>query len=444
MKNRLAKIAFGILFAATAVGGVGKATAGESDTGTYGAPFVNFPVGAKLTASTDIVAAMDPDASLLFSNPAFLTGVSSYQVFFSTSNWLDDLRLTSISTAIPVGRGLVLSLGSGFLYSGGLQGYDDALNVVEEESYYDVSLIGGVSKQIGAGLSVGLSGTYLRQHLLPDDGDGYALTAGASFQRGKYIAHAVARNLAGKVSFQDAEYDVDREEIVGLGRIFDAGWGSLHAGVQMVWSTSAPARLEMGANYRFHTMFSVRTALKDVSGEQSDLMGLDAGFGVRYQKVAFEYAFTPREYFSGTHTFSLCFTPGDGGTPSYGSNEISVSAAPPTPAATSPTPTSTPPARVVSKPLPATPQTKPVAAAAPAVKPAVRYVVLAGTHGWESSARAEARSLELVGIPAAVETIGGTYRVVIGVFDTRAAAMSAIRKHDKSGLKFRLVEESRK
>ena len=436
MKNRMAKIAFGFLFAATAVGGVGKATASESSAGTYGAPFVNFPVGAKLTASTDVVAAMDPDASLLFSNPALLTGISSYQVFFSTSNWLDDLRLTSISTAIPVGRGLVLSLGSSFLYSGGLQGYDDALNVVEEESYYDVSLIGAVSKQIGAGFSLGLSGTYLRQHVLPDDGDGYALTAGASFQRGNYTAHAVARNLAGGVSFQDVSYDVDREEIIGLGRIFDAGWGSLHAGVQMVWSTSAPARLEMGANYLFHSMFSIRTALKDVSGEQSDLLGLDAGFGVRYHKVAFEYAFTPRQYFSGTHTFSLCFTPGAGGSPSYDSNQISASTSPPAPAAE-------PSARVVPKPLPATPRAKTQAVAPPA-QPAVKYVVLAGTHGWESSARAEARSLELVGIPSAIETIDGTYRVVIGVFDTRADAMSAIRKHDKAGLKFRLVEEHRK
>lgn len=428
----------------TTVGGVPMAAAGGSDAGTYGAPFLSIPVGARQMASTDVVVGMSPDASVLFTNPAFLAGVPNTSIFFSTSNWLEELRLSSASLSFPLGRAYTLSVGSSFLYSGGLQGYDDALNVVTEEDYYDLGATAAVARRFGMGLSLGFGGTYIRQHLYPEDGSGYAFNVGASFERANYLVHLDARNIGGKVSFSDVNYTVDSHQNVGLARLFSTGWGNVYTGAQVVFSSSLPTRLELGVDYQVSQLFALRAALKDVSGAQSDNLGLDAGFGVHYRKISLEYAYTPHDYFSSTHTFSLVLAPGaTGESSSYldeeadeGKSETSRQTAPPR---------ETPPAKATVDPAVAA-----GAAAATAVPlttkeqttPPQSYLIVSGTHSWESSANAEARSYEVLNIPATVEKVGDKYRVVIGRYDSRKDAVSAINKYKKSGQRFRLVVES--
>jgi hypothetical protein len=64
------------------------AYAAESDTGTFGASFLRIPVGPRLLASSEIVSAMYPDASIVFSNPAALSGVAAGELFATTANWM--------------------------------------------------------------------------------------------------------------------------------------------------------------------------------------------------------------------------------------------------------------------------------------------------------------------------------------------------------------------
>ena len=412
----------------------GVALAGDEDAGTYGAPFLGIPVGARLISSTDAVAGMDPGASLLFSNPAFLATVPSSEIFFSTSNWLEEMRLSAASAAFPFGRGYSFSLGTRFLYSGELQGFDDALNVVSEENYYDLGVTGAFAKRFPFGLSLGLGGTWFRQHIYPQDGNGYAFDVGASFERGQYLVHAAATNIGGRVSFSDAEYTVDSQQMAGLARMFNAGPGQLYAGAQVVLSSAAPTRLELAADYRPYHMFSIKAALKDLSGSQSDNLRLDAGFGIHYHKISIDYAYTPHEYFSSTHTFSVVFAPGaNGDSRTYRDEVATEKDAPPT-RAVQPDPVEP----VLAAPLVA-PEGDP-RTGAPVPAAAMAYLVVAGIHGWESSARAEARSYEVLDIPATVEQYGSKYRVVVGRYDKREDAVKAINKFKKSGQKFQLVE----
>ena len=102
--------------------------------GTSAAPFLKIPVGARLMASPDVVAGLSPDATLMYSNPAFLSGLKRAEAFLTTSEWLDNLVFSSLGVAMPIGsRGTVVGLGATFLYSGGVQGYDSGMNVVSED-----------------------------------------------------------------------------------------------------------------------------------------------------------------------------------------------------------------------------------------------------------------------------------------------------------------------
>jgi hypothetical protein len=414
----------------------GPATAGEDDVGTYGAPSLTIPIGAKVMAASDIVAGMQPDASLLFSNPAFVSRLDQPQVFLSTSNWLDDLRLTAASTVLPVGRsGWSFSGGATFLYSGDLAGYDDALNVVAEENYYDMTAVGAVTRRFETvGLSLAFGATYLRQHLYPADGNGYAFTAGAVYEVANNIFHVSAENFGGSVTFPDADYKIDGQNKLGYGRVIDTGHGAVLAGTQVVLSSTLPTRLELGVAYRFTRLLSIRTAVKDVLTSQSESVNLDAGFSVDYNWISLDYAYTPREYFSSTHTFSVSFRFKGAGAGVY--NEVSEPATPPT---TAPVTSSSPAARPG--------QTSPVITVTPgaaadekkAAPAQVHYLIVAGTHASKRSAIDEARSFELLDIQAKVQHFGGKYHVVLGRYSSRKDADKARDKLGQSGRGVRIV-----
>lgn len=300
-----------LLFAVVALQAQG-ALAGPNDAGTFGAPFLRIPVGARLTATPDIVAGLRPDASLLFSNPAVLSGIPSSEVFFTTSNWLDDMRFSAASAVFPIARaGISLSVGTTFLYSGDLKGFDEVLNVVAEENYYDVGIQTAVSKRFESlRLSLGAGVTYIRQHLYPNDGDGAAFTAGGSYGWGANEVHLILKNFGGKVSFPGVDYQVAAETVVGLGRIVETRYGRLNAGAQLVFSRSVGNRLQCGLDYRFNRLFSLRTSLPDALGVSDETAPFSAGFGVEYGDIALEYAYTPRDYFLATHTVSMVFALG--------------------------------------------------------------------------------------------------------------------------------------
>ena len=396
-------------------------------SGTYGAPFLRIPVGAKLMASPDIVAGMSPDASLVFSNPAFLNHVETKEIFMSTANWLDDLRLTAVSGVFPLrSTGLRFSFGSSLLYSGDLQGYDDALNVVSEESYYDLGLRAGITRDfqatsLGLGVSLGLGATYVRQHLPPEDGNGYAFTAGAAFQWREYMAHVLAKDIGGEVSFNGYNYPIDSQTMVGVGRVFRIGWGQLHAGAQVVFSDVMRERIQLGADYRFNRFFSLRTGVSDALQSTTAYMPLNAGFGLRYQHMSLEYAFTPQEFFSSTHTFSVAFALQKWGSPA------------------DPTTFSD---ETMDKNGRAREAMVPSQTPAGADRGfAGRFTLVSGTHSWLESAQAEARALDLLNIPARIYARGNSYRVVIESFDNKAKALSALRKYRTQGHKFTLAED---
>ncbi len=113
-RTPLALLATVVLFALTTP--AQAADEAGSGAGVFGAPFLRIPIGARLMASPDVIAGMQPDASLTFSNPAFTASLTGTELFVSTSSWLDDLRFSAASVAFPVGSGTtVLSVGTRLL-----------------------------------------------------------------------------------------------------------------------------------------------------------------------------------------------------------------------------------------------------------------------------------------------------------------------------------------
>ena len=400
--------------------------AAQDGAGTHAAPFLKIPVGARLMSSPDAVAGLRPDATLMFSNPAFLTGLPRAEAFITTSEWLDNLVFSSAGVALPMGSGgTVLGIGATFLYSGGVQGYDSGMNLVSEESFYDVGFDITLSHAFrGTGLSLAAGTTLIREHVLPTDGSGYAFHMGASYWMGRNLVHVAARDIGGSVSFDSESWSVAPEYLAGGGRMFASSLGQFFAGAQVASSDAYGTRVQFGVDYQFNQALTLRTALNDNLDSEQRGTPFNAGFGFHYGVVTLDYSYTPQEYFSSVHTFSLSYQ--------FGGAPRGASMAP----ATVPHGDFAPPIADSEPSVPA----KQVAPPAPP-RASGNYVLVAGSHAYLESARAEVRALELLKVPAKIESNGTRFRVVVGRFKSAGDAESARREHSSNGHAFTVIAE---
>ncbi len=380
--------------------------AAQTGAGTYAATFLKIPVGARLMSSPDVVAGMRPDASLMYSNPAFIAGLESTGLFASSSRWLDEFSYNAAGAAIPLGKsGTVIGVGASLLYSGGIQGYDAALNVVGQESFYNLGLDMAIGHRFaGTGLSTAVGATYVREHVLPKDGSGYAFHAGASYWLGPNLVHAAVRDLGGSVSYSSDSWTIASEWLAGVARVFNSGVGQFFAGLQASASDAYGTRFRLGVDYAINGMFTLRTGLNENMDDAQTDSRFNAGFGMHYGAFSVEYAYTPQDYFSSAHTFSLGYT--FGAVPARGWGVVpDGDFAPPIPETSS---NVAPGARGSSTP---------------------EFILVAGAHATLESARSEARALEQANIPVEIESEGPRFRVVVGRYTSFDAASQARNRY---------------
>lgn len=417
------------VFCAIVLLGIVPVQAGPDEgVGTSPAAFLEIPIGATTTVVPEIVAGMSPDGAILFANPSSLGDLRRRELYFTTSNWLGEFNLSAASASLPVrSLGLTWSLGARLLYAGDLQGYDATGVIVSQENYYDMALTSGVGKRFdGIGLALGLGVTYLREHLAVQDGDGVTYTAGVSYEIGSSRFDFIARDMGGKLSFEDRSYDIDAQYVAGYGYRMRRQWGAVSLGTQAMFSRGEFQRLGVGVAYDPNQYLTVRSGFGHsvATTSQSDVP-VTAGMSVHLGDVNLDYAFTPRQYFSDTHTFSIAFAFGGG--PGHGGDM---------------TPTRYDAAPMFSS-SPAAPEVAPGGNMSAGKRDAT-YLIVAGTHARLESAEAEARSLRLLKIPAVAEESGGRYWVVVDRFDSREEAVSVLRTMRNRGHRFAIVVNERK
>jgi hypothetical protein len=441
--------------------------ASESEAGTYGASFLHIPVGPRLLASTEVVAGMRPDASLVFSNPASLSDIQSKQMFITTANWLDAMQLNAASFVLPIPRAsMQLAFSSRLLYSGGLKGYDEGMQVVSEENYYDFSFSTALNKRFDRlGLSLGAGVTYIREHLYPENGSGYTFSFGASYRHRNNTFQFFAKDIGGEISFNGYGYPVDGRYVLGYGRSLNLSRGNLNLGAQLTITNADTKHLQFGGEYEFNHHFVVRSAFNhNMNAPQSSESPLCGGMGFRFWNVSIDYAYTPHSYFPATHMFSFTYTFGKLQAPAEpGLDEPPVGLAPVFPSSPASAGSGISGAdsvsssgegkrapssqsvleKVIPQPVPDPKQdlkqnlkkdSKP-----DKKKKDAYYTLVAGTHGRRESALAEVRALQLLKIPGVVEKYQGNFRVVVGRYSSEKKARSAARSYEGKGYRFKVM-----
>jgi hypothetical protein len=413
----------------------GPLSASSSEDGTRAASFLFIPVGARLLSGPSILAQMGPDASLVFSNPSALAKVEGGNMFLTGSNWLDDVSFSAFGMVVPgIPYGFKVGIGARFLYSGDLQGYDDALSVVKRSSYYDLALNLAVGRSIPwANVDLGLGTTLLRENLAGWKGDGYALTFGATYRLRGNIVDLWLENIGGKLNYRDVGFKLDRRLRLGYGRLLTVKGGNVRVGGEMSVFSSGTKELAVGVDYLLSRHFSLRAGMDhSLTGSESSGFPLKAGFGFHTSGVSVDYAFISRKYFAGTHTFSLSF-------PLQRFDASGEKRGGAVPAGVSKSARSGP-----ERVMPAGPERTALEDRPPLSRRGETsqgsYLIIGGMHSRKESAQAEVQALRRENLAAVIREVDGSYLVSLGEYTDKRDAKKALERLRSAGYDFTLFE----
>lgn len=289
------------------------------DAGSTSAAFLKLGIGARASAMGGAFVAVPGDPFSIYWNPAGLayTGPQKNIGFFH-NEYFQGLGQEFLSYSAPTGRG-GWGLGLNYFYTGsdlerrsGLN-ESDPLNPISppegEFGAYDLAFSGGYGRRYAGDYALGAAVKVIRQSIDNERGASVAvdlgLMRGFSWRGGDYTAGFSVQNIGPGIKFEERRYDLPLVLRAGLSRRLDErgallsleadkpadNYPSFIAGIE--YPLTGRLALRSGYRYRLH------------GNELGDWSGFSAGAGVAFDRLTFDYAFTPFGVLGNAHRFSI-------------------------------------------------------------------------------------------------------------------------------------------
>lgn len=304
---------------------------GAKEVGTTSAGFLKLGADARAAAMGQAVSAAVDDATAVFWNPAGLSTLryrhatfshsASYQTTFQDCLAYAQPLETPRSTR-PRERELqpdqIGSLAVGVLYnnSGSLQEIDNTGTPTGKAfTPQDMAVLLGWGATIIEGLDAGITAKYIASKIEASAATG-AVDLGARWRihvfdtEAVYAAAAVVRNLGGQLKFHEASDPLPLTVVVGQSL---KPLRSLTLSIDAVQPRDRAIYVSFGAEWRapmtagmtgaLRTGYDGRLSSKDISG----VMGLTLGGGLGFERLGFDYAWSPAGELGSTHRLSLSY-----------------------------------------------------------------------------------------------------------------------------------------
>jgi len=289
------------------------------DAGSTAAAFLKLGAGARAAALAGAFTGVPGDPFAIYWNPAGLaySGPERSLGFFH-NEYFQGLGQEFLAYSAPARRG-VLGLGLNYFYAGsGLErrsglNEGDPVNPISppegEFGAYDLALSGGYARRLKDGYSAGAAVKLIRQSIDDETGYSAALDLGLlrefAWRGGDYTAGLAVLNLGPGIKFSERRYGLPLVFKAGLSRRLDESGAllsveadqpvdnylSLAAGVE--YPLTSRLALRTGYRYRLH------------GNELGAWSGFSAGAGVAFERLTFDYAFTPFGVLGNSHRFSI-------------------------------------------------------------------------------------------------------------------------------------------
>jgi hypothetical protein len=307
------------LFAAFLLPGAAGAAKIHPSAGSTSAAFLKLGIGARASAMGGAFAAVPGDPFAIYWNPAGLAYAGPQQnIGFFHNEYFQGLGQEFLSYSAPAGRG-GWGLGLNYFYTGsdlerrsGLNEGDPLSPISPPEGEfgaYDLAFSGGYGRRYAGNYALGAAVKVIRQSIDNERGASAALDLGLmrgfSWRGGDYTAGVSVQNIGPGIKFERRRYDLPLIFRAGLSRRLDErgallsleadkpvdNYPSLAAGIE--YPLTGRMALRTGYRYRLH------------GNELGAWSGFSAGAGVAFDRLTFDYAFTPFGVLGNSHRFSI-------------------------------------------------------------------------------------------------------------------------------------------
>ena len=282
----------------------------QSKAGTTIGQFLLIEPSARITAMGNAGVSLLGGLDAAYYNPAAVSTIERYEVVFSHSEWLADIRYDYAGIAIPMGRfgiayGTVTSLGSGEI---DVRTVAQPLGTGERYTVNDIAFGLGYGRAITDRFSVGGQVSYMQETIWHSTVSAMGLNIGTMFkvaEHGLHIGSSLS-NFGTQASYDGRDlrilYDNDPARYgdngalpglrftdpfalpvmlrVGLGwpvRIDPAN--SLQLAVDAFHRSDNSESVSMGAEWAYREVVALRAGYQNLFLEDSE-MGLTLGAGV--------------------------------------------------------------------------------------------------------------------------------------------------------------------
>lgn len=343
-------LALALLCAAAGLAGAAKI---YPSAGSTSAAFLKLPVGARAVAMGGAFTAVAGDPYSIYWNPAGLAGLEGerhaglfHNEYFQGLGQ-EFLFYTAPAAAfhVPLAgrpRSGAFGLGLDYFYTpkdmerrSGLYEADpvNPISPVEGKfGAYDLAFSAGYGWRRGADLSLGAAFKVIRQSIDGESGGSVALDLGVlrDFTYGgtPYTAGFTVQNLGPGLKLADRRYGLPLVFKAGLSRPLPGPGGLL--ALEVSKPVDNYPSIAAGVEYPLTGRLALRSGYRYrlYGNELGAWSGFSAGAGVAFDKLSFDYAFTPFGVLGNSHRFSINLRFGAAAAPSPKPAAPAASAAP--------------------------------------------------------------------------------------------------------------------
>lgn len=273
-----------------------------SNAGTASSAFLKIGVGARSAAMGEAFAGVADDVSALYWNPAGLARLENREMTFSHNIWLEDTNYEYLGFVQPLGK-YVVGAGVSYLNIGTMEGWDVNNTPTSDFSAHSMAVALSAGRVMNDKLSLGLTLKFVQEGIEKESASAFAVDAGGVYKLGEDTSAAlVVQNLGTGMKFVKESAGLPMNiKIGGAHRLLEK---KLLLSLDFNKYTDTTFRGNLGAEYRLSEMLALRLGY---NGGNDMGSGLTGGFGLKYSRLNFDYAFVPYGDLGDAHRLSLSY-----------------------------------------------------------------------------------------------------------------------------------------
>lgn len=287
----------------------GDVSVAASNGGRTAADFLQIGIGAKPAGMGGAYTAVSRGAEASYWNPAGLAGMEGGEISLGHFSWYQDLNLEHGAFAIAVSPRATLAASMTYLNYGTIQGFDATGNPTGNITAYDWAGALSLGVSLSDNIALGLTGKFINQKLDEITGTGFAADIGLRFQTSRFAFAVVGTNLGPDMKFESTSEKLPSTARVGLA--FAPFSQSVLTSIEYEKRIYGNAVMRQGLELNFNGQYFLRTGYNLYLQDESETIGTGIAFGagMHLNKLAFDYAYTLQDKYSGDdlHRFSLGF-----------------------------------------------------------------------------------------------------------------------------------------